>query len=114
MTPHEAMPIAPLCVCRVTVFGESVVCVLEQESDIVLLFLILRLYEQMLSPITRLEKSLGFYDHTIGKNKVRCIRCQLGVADLQSLVLEVHPLPFQGEGSIPLKLRTEPHYSILD
>ena len=98
----------------VTVFGESVICVLEKESDIVFIFLILSLYEQMLSPITGFEKSLGFYDHTIRKNKVRGIRCQFSVTDLQSFVLKFNPLPFKGEGCILFKLRTELHSTMLD
>ena len=108
------MSITPFGVSGVTVFGESVICVLEKESDIVFIFLILSLYEQMLSPITGFEKSLGFYDHTIRKNKVRGIRCQFSVTDLQSLVLKVNPLPFKGEGCILFKLRTELHSTMLD
>ena len=113
MTPHKAMPIAPLGICRVTVFGESVVCVLEQESYVVLISMLL-LYEPMFSPIFGLEESLCFYDHTIGENKVRGIRCQFCVTDLQSLVLKFNPLPFKGEGCILFKLRTELHSTMFD
>ena len=107
------MPIAPLGICRVTVFGESVICILEQESDIVTTSVLL-LNEPMFRPIFGLEESLCFYDHTIGENKVRGIRCQFCVTDLQSLVLKFNPLPFKGEGCILFKLRTELHSTMFD